>query len=54
MDSTQYGVYDHTAEDGTVHVFPMFGPGHYCTESCWCHPEPDASAPAVIVHNVAH
>ena len=38
-----------------VHVYPLFGPKHVCTEfDCWCHPEPSLDDARVIVHNVMH
>lgn len=40
--------------DGRIHVAPTFGPAHYCTVACWCHPEEDRIEPAMIIHNVAH
>lgn len=49
-----YGVFDQTVEDGTIHVVPLIGPEHVCSETCWCHPEPDNDQPELIVHNVAH
>lgn len=45
---------NYSGDDGKLHVVPAFGREHVCDEACWCHPEPDADEPKVIVHNVAH
>lgn len=39
--------------DGTQHVYPAFGPRHYLTDECWCHPVRDAYESSVVVHSVA-
>lgn len=49
-----YQVLDYRDVDGSIHVLPLFGPAHDCEGECWCHPEPDATEPQVILHNVAH
>lgn len=37
-----------------VHIAPLFGPEHICSDTCWCHPDHDEDDPMVVIHNVAH
>ena len=41
-----------------VHVVPTYGPRHWLTAGCWCHPvEADERGYAphkLLIHNVAH
>lgn len=38
-----------------AHVVPLFGPPHFLSEDCWCHPVMDGEryAEPAMSHNVA-
>lgn len=40
-------------EDGTVHVYPCFGPSHRLWIRCWCHPVWSSVKENMIIHQVA-
>ena len=36
-----------------IHVYPLFGRAHVCSEDCWCEPQPDPVEPSVLVHRAS-
>lgn len=48
--------------DDALHSMPLFGPQHYCTPNCWCHPqivngaevESGEHGAYIYAHNVVH
>lgn len=38
--------------DEITHVYPLFGPEHEMSLSCWCHPSVDDECDNLVIHNV--
>lgn len=47
-----WSTFDDTPYGGFAHVVPNYGPTHYMTPKCWCHPSETWMLDNVVVHNV--